>query len=145
MEYWNAIIEFDHLYADDGVDDAILDAFSDWHAVVSSAMNRHVMVTLSIPAENMRQACRQALALLSECNTLPEACRIEVMKSDEYDRMNGFAPVPSLVSVTEASRILRVTRQRILQMLHDGTVNGIKVGNGWAMYRAEIDKLADEK
>lgn len=145
MEYWNVIIEFDHAFEDDGVDDAILDEFSDWHAVVSPAMNRNVTVTLSIPAENMRQACRQALALLSERDTLPEACRIDVMRSDEYDRMNGLQPVPALVSVTEASRILGVTRQRILQMLHDGTVNGIKVGNGWAMYRTEIDRLAAEK
>lgn len=145
MEYWNVIIEFDHPYTDDGVDDDILDAFADWHAVVDSAANHHVEVTLSIIAENMRQSCLQALALLSAHDSLPTACRIDVLRSSEYDRMNGFEPVPSLVSVTQAAATLGVTRQRVLQMIHEGSVNGIKVGNGWALSRAEIDNIAAKK
>lgn len=59
--------------------------------------------------------------------------------------MNGFEPVPSLVSVTQAAATLGVTRQRVLQMIHEGSVNGIKVGNGWALSRAEIDNIAAKK
>mgnify|MGYP002796508469 CR=1 FL=1 len=145
MEYWNVIIEFDHPYQDDGVDDDILDAFSDWHAVVDSAPNRHIEVTMSIVAETMRQSCLQALALVAAHESLPSPCRIDVLRSDEYDRMNGFAPVPPLVSVTEAAATLGVTRQRVLQMIHEGTVNGFRVGNGWALSHAEIDNMASKK
>lgn len=145
MDYWNVIIEFNHSYKDDGVDVDILDAFADWHVAVASAVNRNVEATLSIVAETMRQACTQALALLALHDTLPEACRMSVMRSSEYDRMNGFAPVPPLTSVTEAAAILGVTRQRVLQMIHEGTIGGVRVGNGWAMPRAEIDNLAAKK
>ncbi|GAA0640365.1 hypothetical protein [Bifidobacterium pullorum] len=53
--------------------------------------------------------------------------------------MNGLAPIPPLVSVTEAAATLGVTRQRVLQMIHEGTVNG------WALSHAEIDNLAAKK
>lgn len=59
--------------------------------------------------------------------------------------MNGLAPIPPLVSVTEAAATLGVTRQRVLQMIHEGTVNGFRVGNGWALSHAEIDNLAAKK
>ncbi|WP_288239903.1 excisionase family DNA-binding protein [uncultured Bifidobacterium sp.] len=49
------------------------------------------------------------------------------------------------MSVTEAAATLGVTRQRVLQMIHEGTVNGFRVGNGWALSHAEIDNLAAKK
>ena len=61
MEYWNVVIEFNHHYEDDGVDEDILDAFMDWHAVVASAANRNIEVTISVVAEDMRQACLRSL------------------------------------------------------------------------------------
>lgn len=145
MEYWNVVIEFNHHYEDDGVDEDILDAFMDWHAVVASAANRNIEVTISVVAEDMRQACLQSLALLSMHDSLPDACRIDVMRSSEYDKLNGFVPVPSLVSVTEAAAILGVSRQRVLQLIHEGSLNGMKVGNGWAVSRAEVDNLSKRK
>lgn len=144
MDYWNVIIEFDHKYGVDDVDEDILEAFAEWHAVVSPAANQHIEATISVTAENMRQACVQSIALLNMHDSLPEACRISVMRSSEYDKMNGFTPVPPLVSVSEAAVILKVSRQRILQLIHDGSLNGVKVGNGWALLRAEVDKYSNK-
>lgn len=93
MEYWNAIVEFDHPYRDDGVDDSILDAFIDCHAVVDAANNGHVEVTMSVPAENMRQACLRVLDLVSLHDVLPAPCRIDVMPAIEYDRLSETQPV----------------------------------------------------
>ena len=93
----------------------------------------------------MRQACIQSIALLNMHDSLPEACRISVMRSSEYDKMNGFTPVPPLVSVSEAAVILNVSRQRVLQLIHDSSLNGIKVGNGWALLRAEVDNYSNKE
>ncbi|BAQ31584.1 helix-turn-helix domain-containing protein [Bifidobacterium scardovii] len=145
MEYWNVVIEFDHCYADDGVDEDILDAFLDWHAAVAQSPSGRLEVTLSLPAESMRQACLTALSLLADRKSLPEAIQIRVLQSAEFDRLNGFAPVPPMLSVTEAAAVLNISRQRVLQMIHDHSLHGVKVGNGWALVRAEIDSLLAAK
>lgn len=86
-------VHFDHPYRDDGVDDSILDAFIDCHAVVDAANNGHVEVTMSVPAENMRQACLRVLDLVSLHDVLPAPCRIDVMPAIEYDRLSETQPV----------------------------------------------------
>ena len=141
MEYWNAIFEYEHVYADDGVDEDILDVFIDWHPAVGRSLEGRIEATLSIPADNLKQAVRTAMVLISEGDSLPEVCQVNVLRANEYDRRNGLAPIPSLLSVSEAAAILNVSRQRVLQLIHDGKIHGTRVGNGWALYRAEVDNM----
>lgn len=141
MEYWNVILEYERTYSDDGTDEDILDAFADWHPAVGRSLEGRMEATLSIPADDLKQAARTAMALISENDSLPEVCRMNVLKASEHDRTNGLAPVPSLLSVSEAAAILNVSRQRVLQLIHDGRMHGIRVGNGWALYRTEVDEM----
>lgn len=141
MEYWNVIIELDHAYADDGVDEDVLDAFAEWHAAIGRTMGNRLEVTLTIPAENLHQAALTALSLLGHFKGLPSARSMSVLRTADFDRRNGLEPVPPLVSVTEAAMSLGITRQRVLQMIHDGALHGIKVGNSWALVRTEIDTM----
>lgn len=145
MEYWNAVVEFDHTYTGDDTDEGIIEAFAEWHVAVGRSASGRIEAVLSIPSENLKQASLTALSLLSQSSGLPDAVGLNVLRSDEYDKINGLAPVPPLVSVTEAAIILGVTRQRVLQMIHDERLHGIKVGNGWALLRTEIDNRAPAK
>ena len=141
MEYWNVILEYERTYSDDGTDEDILDAFADWHPAVGRSLEGRMEATLSIPADDLKQAARTAMALISENDSLPEVCRMNVLKASEHDRTNGLSPVPTLLSVSEAAAILNVSRQRVLQLIHDGRMHGIRVGNGWALYRTEVDEM----
>lgn len=141
MDYWNVVVEFNHIYQDDDFDDELIDVFADWHVVVGESDSRRVEATVSIPAENLRQACLVVFALLSSHDSFPDVAKLSAMRSSEYDKMHGFTPVPPMLSVTEAAALVGVTRQRILQMIKEGTLHGVKVGNSWALTRAEIDNM----
>lgn len=43
-----------------------------------------------------------------------------------------------VVSITEAARLLGVSRQRVHAMLQGGQLEGYKVGNAWSVYRSSI-------
>ena len=45
-----------------------------------------------------------------------------------------------LVGTTEAAQMLGVTRQRVNQMVREGKITGVRVGNAWAFDRADIFK-----
>jgi excisionase family DNA binding protein len=45
-----------------------------------------------------------------------------------------------LVGTTEAAQMLGVTRQRVNQMVREGKITGVRVGNAWAFERMVIFK-----
>ena len=46
----------------------------------------------------------------------------------------------NLLSVSEAAEMLEVTRQRVLAMINNGKLDGVKVGNTWIVYRDSVNK-----
>lgn len=46
----------------------------------------------------------------------------------------------NLLSVSEAAEMLEVTRQRVLAMMNNGKLEGVKVGNTWIVYRDSVNK-----
>lgn len=142
MEYWNIVIEFDRPYREDGIDEDILDVFAEWHPAVGSSEEHRLEAILSVCAEKLKQASDIASAIITTANGIAPTRAVRILRAVDFDRINGLKTVPPLMSVTEAASVLSVTRQRVLQMIHDNVLHGIKVGNNWALTRAEVDGMA---
>lgn len=140
MEYWNAIIELTGTFTESTLDEDLLDRFADWHASIGRSINGQLELTLSVPAENLRQATLTVLSLIAD-EEVVNPSQLRILTAADFDRENGLQPVPPLLSVTEAAALLNISRQRVLQMIHEGKLHGLKVGAGWALTRTEIDNL----
>ena len=46
----------------------------------------------------------------------------------------------SIISLTEASEMLKLSRQRVHVLLCNGQLDGFKVGNAWIIYRESVEK-----
>lgn len=139
MEY-NADLELDER-ADDLTEvrvDELLDQLTDYAAVISRSAFGRTVLTITVPAETLRQAATTSLAVVEAAGGRPVA--IEVMATSEYDRRAGLQPMPELVSVTEAAELLGVSRQAVLQRLERGTLPGRKVGDTWAIARTALSR-----
>ena len=53
---------------------------------------------------------------------------------------NGLPDERGAYSVTETAELLGVSRQRVLQMLNSGKLDGRKVGNVWTVYRYSVEE-----
>lgn len=43
-----------------------------------------------------------------------------------------------VISMTEASKLLGVSRQRVNVLLNNGQLEGFKVGNAWNVYKSSV-------
>ena len=48
---------------------------------------------------------------------------------------------PLLLTVKEVSRLLRIHRPKVYDLIKDGTVEGFKLGSDWRVRRSSIEKL----
>ena len=104
-----------------------MDALADYHPAVWTSPRGWLSVTITVPAENLRQAAATALAVVEQAAGAP-AVSIDVMATDEFDARAGFVPVPDLVGTSEAAEILGVSRQRVLQLARSGALPASPVG-----------------
>jgi len=65
-----------------------------------------------------------------------ETLRKEIMNS----KFQMSTP-PLLLTVTEASKLLRLSRLTIYFMIEDGILEGIKIGAHWRIKTASVQKL----
>lgn len=140
MEYWNAIVELTDTFTGRDLDEDLLDRFTDWHGSIGRSANGRLELILSVPAESLRQATLTVLSLFAD-KEVDNLSQLRVLTAADFDRENGLQPVPPLVSVTEAAALLNISRQRVLQMINEGKLHGLKVGAGWALTRTEVDNL----
>jgi excisionase family DNA binding protein len=96
-----------------------------------------------VPADNLRQTFTTAVAIVEAAAGAP-ALAVEVMSTDDLNRRNGIEPIPELVSVTEASELLGVTLQRVLQLVDAGALASQRVGNAVVIPRAAVEKRLGE-
>ncbi|EYR62156.1 hypothetical protein N866_11160 [Actinotalea ferrariae CF5-4] len=134
MKEYNARIEY---RTRDDIDDQLLEALTDYGPATGRAERGWVEVYITVPATSLRQAFTTALALAESATDAP-VLAVEVLPTDEFDARLGLAPLPELVSVTEAAQSLRVSRQAVLQRLESGTLPGRKVGNAWVIQRSAV-------
>jgi excisionase family DNA binding protein len=139
MTDYNARLEF-HTCKD--VDELLIDRLADYHSATGRSPRGWVEVTITVPAESLRQAVSTALAVAEGAQVAP-VLGVEVLPTAEFDARNGLAPMPELVSVTEAADLLGVSRQAVLQRLESGSLAGQKVGNTWIVQRGRL--IRDER
>lgn len=112
--------------------DHLMDTLAPYHVAVGGGSRGTYDITITAPAENLRQATRTMLTVAEDATGQP-AASIEVLTTAAWDRRNGFIPVPELVSVTDAAAKLGVSRQAVLQRLESGSLAGQKVGKTWVI------------
>lgn len=130
MDY-TAEITFPGTFTDDATDAAITMAI-DFHPAITTVNARTTLLILTAPAETLRQATN-ILHDVAVNAVGKEPISIEVMRTAEWDRREGFEPMPELVSVTDAAGRLGVTRQAVLQRIEAGSLPGTKVGKTWVI------------
>jgi excisionase family DNA binding protein len=136
MTDYNARIEY---ATRDDVDDDLLDALAPYHPATGRGVRGHVAAIITLPAENLVQATRTALAVAEDA-IAAEVLAIEVLPTAEFDARNGLDPLPELLSVTEAAERLGVSRQAVLQRLESGSLAGTKVGTTWVVQAAQVSR-----
>lgn len=134
MAEFNARIEYQ---TREDIDDALLEALTEYGPATGRAERGWVEVYITVPATTLRQAFSTALAVAEAAVQVP-VLAVEVLPTAEFDARNGLAPLPELVSVTEAAALLGVSRQAVLQRLESGSLPGRKVGNAWVIQRPAL-------
>lgn len=132
----------------------LLVALSDYSTAVGTSPFGWLDVQLTVPADSLAQATRTAIALVSEATGV-EAIRVEAMTEEQFDIRQGHGSASELIGAAEAATLLKVTKQRIAQMVNEGKLSGQKVGNSLVFERAhveaqippepEIDRVADRE
>lgn len=130
MTSYNAIIELDGR-VDDKLATALVEQLADHHPAAGRGLTGHQDVTITVQAENLRQATITALALVQAVGHEPWA--VQVLPADEFDRRLGLDPVPELLSVTEVANALGVSRSAVQQRIDAGSLPAKRVGNSWAV------------
>lgn len=108
----------------------MVDTLAEHHAAAWPAGRNTVDLVVTLPADNLRQATATALALLGQVGTVTS---VDVKPTTAFDARNGLAPLPELVSVTDAAAALGVSWQAVLQRLESGSLAGTKVGSTWVI------------
>lgn len=140
MEMYNAIVE---VASKKTVDvDAVMDKLEAFHASLSESARGWNTAHISLPGESLEQATAAAVAVVSAAyGAAAIAC--EVMTEKEFLAREGWAPVPDLVSVTEAAELLGVSRQAVLQRISSGSLPATKIGRDHAISRAAVEVAAN--
>jgi len=50
-------------------------------------------------------------------------------------------PDPTLLTISEAAKLLNVPTPRVLYMIHHEKLPALKVGSQWRIFRSEVAKL----
>lgn len=119
---------------------ALVDKLHDYHAAVGASPRGWLSFQISVPGESFSQATTTALAVAAAAVPGVEVIHADIMTEAEFDALNGFVPVPELVSVTEAAEMRGVSRQAILQMIDEGRLpSATKVGKTIVIARSDVE------
>jgi hypothetical protein len=129
---WNVAVELAEPAVAEERATELLEFFDGYHPAVSAGYRNRPSVTITLPAENLRQALTTAVALVEAAGGSP--VYVEVMTTDEFDVRAGFVPVPKLTSASDAGEYLGVSRVRVNQMIDEGRFpSAQKVGNTYVI------------
>ncbi len=137
---WNVSAELnEHGTTEDRAGD-IVELLAGYHPAVGRGSKNRLTITISLPADGLRQAITSGLAVI-ESHTGSSAVMLEAMTSSEFDVRNGLDPVPNLLSVTQVADELGQTRQAVLKAINSGRfTTATKVGDSWAIARSEVER-----
>ncbi|MFJ6532496.1 helix-turn-helix domain-containing protein [Microbacterium sp. NPDC091662] len=122
--------------------DAAMDALADFAVSLGVTPRGHQAVRLTFPADTIVTAARTAAAVVEHAIS-GTIIRLDVMPEAEADERVGDVPVPELLSTPEAAEILRVSQQRVRQMVAEGKLAGHRVGErAIALVRSDVEARA---
>lgn len=130
-------IEFDRKQLKPEAAARFVEQLADWHGAVGHSPRGWVDVQLTLPAEDIVRATSTAVAITAPI-IRAHPITVAVMTEAEFDARLGAVTMPELIGVTEAAGHLGVSRQRVLQMLDEGKLAGVRVGKAIALARAEV-------
>lgn len=100
---------------------------ADCEKVVGGTLLGRVEVLLSPPGDTLLQAVTSAVGAA----TIPtgfDVLVVEAIPTREMDQRLPAPDIPDLLSVTEAADVLKVSRQRVLQLINGGRVPSVQGG-----------------
>ena len=124
----------------DGLDrEAILASLASYRPTLERGPRGHVVVALTVPADDVVQAVQTAVAVTSRAVDLP-VLSVEALPAEESARRAGLDPVPRLLSVSETATDLGVSRQAVLQRIESGSLPATRVGSAWAIPAVAVEQ-----
>lgn len=118
-------IETRERFTTDAQIDAVMDTLADFHVTLGDAAGGGSEVMITVPAESIDQAVRIALSLVRGLATV---IGVVALPEEVRDAREGWVTVPDLVDVTTAAEMLGVSRQRVHQLIHEGTLQATSPG-----------------
>ena len=55
--------------------------------------------------------------------------------------MSRDLPHPVLLTVKEVSTLLRIHRPKVYDLIHEGIIEGFKIGSDWRVRRESVEKI----
>lgn len=114
--------------------DRVMDVLGHHHAIVTTTAG-HGTVLLTVPATDLTQAAITGLALVA---TVATPLSVNVVPERVRDTRQGWAPVPPLLSVTQAATRAGCSRQAMLGRVQAGSVPGTQVGTHWVIPESAV-------
>lgn len=105
---------------------------------VGRTLQGRVEVVLTLPGDSLLQAVTSAVGAATVATGF-DVLVVEAMPVREFAERLPAPDVPDLLSVTEAADVLRISRQRVLQLIEGGRIPAVKVGSTWAVPRASAE------
>lgn len=127
--------------------DATLSALAPYSPALARSPHGRMEVVLTLPAQDLTQATRTALAVLADVRTPAGApmtvYAVEVLPTVEFDRRAHLVEVPPLLSIPQAAAELGISRQAVLKRIEAGSLTATRVGTAWAVPAAAIPPPAE--
>lgn len=115
-----------------------LDLLETYHPAASESPAGLLEVTVTVPADDLRQAVTTALAVAAP---IGRVLVVTAQPEEVRDGRQGWDVVDELVGASEAAEILGVSRQRVLQMVGEGKLPNRKVGREYALPRQAVEAV----
>lgn len=131
-------VELDHRGVSNDDVDRIHERLDDWNVSITENLAGYLELTLTVPANSLRQATSTALALAAEIGT---PTMIHAASEAIRDQRGTLDELPELVSVPEAGEILGYTRQNVLHLIDIGKLPAKKVARDYIIIKAALGPL----
>lgn len=141
MTDYNATIELE-TRDDSTLPDSLIDALPGYGPAVGRSERGWVVLHITFPATDLRQAFTTAMALVGSATDVP-VLAVEVLPTAEFDARNGIAPTPETLGVPEVAKMLGVTAQAVRQRISSGSLPATRAGRDWRIQRDVVERLAE--
>ena len=149
MQMFSAHIEVDDrapVPSDGDLRDTLLKALAPYGGEPDVSPRGFRSATITLPAENIAQACTTAAAVVSSVYGGATPIVVEAMTTQEFTKREGWVDPPSeLISVTEAAEILHASRQAVLEGIRRKSLPAERVGHTYVLPRDAVVAKAAQR